>query len=82
MSERLTDEQLREMAGGEYGGSRRIAPIAAELLALRAENERLREALVAVDVMRGKLFISGAGVIASIDVWKVYRDAALAGPTS
>jgi hypothetical protein len=38
MTERLTDEKLRELAGGEYRGSRRIAPLAAELLALRASN--------------------------------------------
>lgn len=45
MSERLTDEQLNELAGGEYGGSRQIAPLAAEVIALRARVARLEAAL-------------------------------------
>ena len=66
-------------AGGEPNSyEARMDAYGKKIDELMARNAKLREALIAVDVMRGKLFISGAGVIASIDVWKVYRDAALA----
>ena len=65
-------------AGGEPNSyEARMDAYGKKIDELMARNAKLREALIAVDVMRGKLFISGAGVIASIDVWKVYRDAAL-----
>ena len=41
MTERLTDEQLRELVAGDYGGSRQIAPLATECLALRAQAKEL-----------------------------------------
>jgi hypothetical protein len=58
MTERWTDEQLRELAGGKYGGSRRIAPLATELLALRASN---RSAYREIKRLRQKL--GEAGVV-------------------